>query len=204
MYLLTKPTPAQIQAFLLQQGELPFNYSQVGATHLQVYKVPAYLPRGYVIDHNRIPLGTGAAMFASARQALQQWRMFAMDWVTPFPCPATIAENTLVAILAQVPGVWSLNAARIIYVLEQRGLIERYGFAYGTLPDHAAQGEERFTVEWHHQDDSVWYDILAFSRPHQPLARLGYPLARGLQRRFAVASLQAMVQAVSPVDSKGR
>ena len=49
---------------------------------------------------------------------------------------------------------------------------------YGTLPDHAGSGEERFLVEWDRQDGSVCYDILAFSRPRHLLARLGYPWVR--------------------------
>ena len=60
----------------------------------------------------------------------------------------------------------------------------RFGFAYGTLPDHVECGEERFTVECG-QDDSVWYDILAFSRPRHPLAKLGQPLVRRWQKQFA-------------------
>jgi hypothetical protein len=62
----------------------------------------------------------------------------------------------------------------------------------GTLPGHAESGEERFTVEWREADGAVWYDILAFSRPRQLLARLGYPFARRLQRRFARDSAAAM------------
>ena len=202
MYLLIPPSSARIQAFLARQSGLPFSYSQVGATHLQVGQVPAYLPPDYVIDHNRVLLGHGEAVFGKARAALRAWRMFAIDWVDPFLYPAVLAEDTAVAILARLPGsLWSLNAARIIYMLEQSGPIERYGFAYGTLPDHAEQGEERFSVEWHRQNDTVWYDILAFSRPQQTLARFGYPLARSLQRRFAADSLAAMRQAVLPSDS---
>jgi uncharacterized protein (UPF0548 family) len=53
-------------------------------------------------------------------------------------------------------------------------------------------GEERFSVEWRRDDDSVWYDILAFSRPRHLLARLAMPLSRSLQRRFARDSLEAM------------
>ena len=62
---------------------------------------------------------------------------------------------------------------------------------------HAAweSGEERFTVAWH-EDDAVWYDILAFSRPNHFLARLGYPLVRRLQKRFARDSAAAMKRAV--------
>ena len=33
-------------------------------------------------------------------------------------------------------------------------------------------------MEWHHDDDSVWYDLLAFSRPNQFLTRVGYPFTR--------------------------
>jgi uncharacterized protein (UPF0548 family) len=75
--------------------------------------------------------------------------------------------------------------------------VERFGFAYGTLPDHAERGEERFTVEWHHHDDTVWYDILAFSRPNQFLSGLAYPLVRQLQKRFARDSRAVMHRAVN-------
>ena len=75
--------------------------------------------------------------------------------------------------------------------------MRRTGFAYGTLPAHAEIGEERFAVEWQLADDSVWYDLYAFSRPGHLLARLGYPIARRLQRRFARESKQAMLDAVS-------
>jgi len=75
--------------------------------------------------------------------------------------------------------------------------VKRFGFAYGTLEEHAESGEERFTVEWNRDEDKVWYDILAFSRPRQMLAKLGYPLSRLLQKRFAEGSKAAMVQTVS-------
>jgi uncharacterized protein (UPF0548 family) len=52
-------------------------------------------------------------------------------------------------------------------------------------------------VEWRREDDSVFYDLYAFSRPNHFLAKLGYPLARRLQRRFARDSLQAMVRATN-------
>ena len=38
-------------------------------------------------------------------------------------------------------------------------------------------------VEWHSDDDSVFYDLYAFSLPNSLLANLGYPLARRLQHR---------------------
>ena len=89
-----------------------------------------------------------------------------------------------------------MNACRIVYVVDDEGPVQRFGFAYGTLPEHAESGEERFTVEWHEADDAVWYDIVAFSRPQQLLTRLAYALVRRLQKRFARDSAAAMRRAV--------
>jgi uncharacterized protein (UPF0548 family) len=106
-----------------------------------------------------------------------------------------LEAGTTVAVLAKVFGFWSLNAARIVYVIDERDTDKaRFGFAYGTLPDHVERGEERFTVEWG-ADDSVWYDICAFSRPKHPLARLGFPMTRMLQKRFVRDSLAVMLLA---------
>lgn len=77
--------------------------------------------------------------------------------------------------------------------------MKRFGFAYGTLPDHAGSGEERFVVEWDPEDGGVWYDILAFSRPQHVLARLGYPVVRLTQNRFGRESAAAMCRAVRAV-----
>ncbi|HEX9543896.1 MAG TPA: DUF1990 family protein, partial [Pyrinomonadaceae bacterium] len=85
---------------------------------------------------------------------------------------------------------------------DEDGLISRFGFAYGTLRDHVERGEERFTVEWHKQDNSVWYDILAFSQPRHPLVRLSFPLARMLQKRFVRDSKRRMVEAVQSQNSE--
>jgi uncharacterized protein (UPF0548 family) len=93
-----------------------------------------------------------------------------------------------------------MNACRIVYVLDDSPAagtdVRRAGFAYGTLPEHGVIGEERFVVEWDPADDAVWYDLYAFSRPRSLLARVGSPLARRLQRRFARDSQAAMAAAV--------
>ena len=93
-------------------------------------------------------------------------------------------------------GFWSLNTARIVYRIEETDDVERFGFGYGTLPGHAERGEERFSVEWNREDGSVYYDVFAFSRPKHPLAWLGYPFARLLQRRFAGDSKRAMAETI--------
>jgi uncharacterized protein (UPF0548 family) len=119
-----------------------------------------------------------------------------MDWVKLCWPDAPVKAGVMVGVLVRHFGFWSLNASRIVYVIGEHGSVEKCGFAYGTLPEHSERGEERFTVEWRHQDDSVWYDLYAFSRPQHILARAGYAVSRVLQRRFARESKQAMVDAV--------
>jgi len=191
MLFLTTPNQNAIRRFLSGQADQPFAYAEVGISR------NAFDSSAYTVDHNRIELGRGEEVFARAVGALRRWEMFNLGWVQLYPFDgASPAVGTCVAVLARHLGFCSLNACRVIYLVNEDGPLRRRGFAYGTLPDHAEQGEERFTVEWH-SDDSVWYDILAFSKPHQLFAKLGYPVTRLLQKRFASDSKQAMIRAVS-------
>lgn len=190
MFSFSQPSRRRIQRFLAAQRELPFSYPAVGASRTRP-------PRGYTVDHNRVRLGVGPAAFERAVTALRGWEMFRLGWARVCPPAAPIAEGTCVAILAHLPGLWSLNACRIIYQIEQDGPVHAFGFAYGTLPGHVERGEERFAVEWRRSDDTVWYDLLAFSRPRHLLAIAGYPVTRALQKRFARDSKRAMLRAVA-------
>lgn len=197
MFSLTRPTATQIAEFLATQADAPFSYAETGATR-------GAPPARYTVDHNRVRLGAGADVFHRAAAALRHWRMLSLGWASVHPPEAEIVEGSTVALVARHYGFWSLNACRIVYVIDEAdevNSIRRFGFAYGTLPEHGALGEERFTVEWRRADDGVWYDLYAVSRPGHPLARLGYPLARALQRRFARASKRAMVAAAAPENS---
>ncbi|MBI1880693.1 MAG: DUF1990 domain-containing protein [Chloroflexi bacterium] len=195
MYSLLKPTDLQIQKFIAGQREKPFSYAEVGASQ----DTP---PPGYVIDHNRIQLGLGQESFERAKAALRRWQMFDFDWLQLCWPDTPLEIGATVTVLARALGVWSLNACRIVYLIHETGPVEKFGFAYGTLPEHAERGEERFCVEWHHADDTVWYDLLAFSQPNLWLVKLGYPYVRHLQKRFAVDSKRTMVKAVNRQDEK--
>jgi uncharacterized protein (UPF0548 family) len=97
--------------------------------------------------------------------------------------------------LAQLGGVcWTTNVCRVVYVVDEPA---RFGFAYGTLRGHLLHGEERFLVEHNLADDTVCFDILAFSRPARLLARLGYPIVRWFQKRFGRDAKQAMLSATA-------
>ena len=192
MFRLTAPTEDEIRHFILKQRESSFSYPEVGAS-------ANTLPAGYNIDHYRVQLGTGEGGWQRATEAIRAWRMFSMPWVNLHWATAPIQVGTDVAVSIHHFGFYSLNACRIVYVVDEETPTKRFGFAYGTLAEHAESGEERFTVEWNREEDEVWYDILAFSRPRTMLARLGYPLSRLLQKKFAEGSKAAMIKAVSQI-----
>lgn len=177
-----------VRSFLASQQTLALSYDGQGGTNR------GETPPGYAIDHNRQLLGSGAAAFERAKTAIRGWRMFPAPWTVIEPITTPITTGETLAVHVRVFGIWWLNGTRIVYVIDEP---RRFGFAYGTLPGHAERGEERFTVEWL-DDDTVWYDVLAFSRPRHVLARLMYPLARMFQRRFgrhSKASMEAAARA---------
>ncbi|MHB1556738.1 MAG: DUF1990 family protein [Isosphaeraceae bacterium] len=190
MISLRRPAGERIRAFLAAQSGLSLTYEAVGATAT----VP---PERYAVDHTRVKLGEGEEVFMRAKAALGRWVQFRLGWLEAWPSRATIEAGDLVAVVAHRFGLWWLNACRIVYVVDEPGSVSRFGFAYGTLPDHAGTGEERFLVEWDRATGEVWYDILAFSRPNLVLTRLGYPYMRRLQRRFGKESAAAMLRAVA-------
>jgi uncharacterized protein (UPF0548 family) len=135
-------------------------------------------------------------VFTAAVAALRRWEQIHLGWLEAHPDDVPIKEGQVVAILARSFGLWWLNACRIVCVVDETGPLTKFGFAYGTLPAHAGSGEERFSIEWNRADDSVWYDILAFSRPRHLLTKIGYPIVRGTQKRFGRESAAAMLRAV--------
>src|SRR5207248_1742001 len=124
-----------------------------------------------------------------------------LGWVELCWPDAPIAAGSTVGILSRQCGFWTLNASRIVYLVEEENPVRRFGFAYGTLPDHVERGEERFTVEWRRDDDSVWYDVVAFSLPNHLFCKACFPLTRLLQKRFAEDSKRAMVRSVGRYES---
>jgi uncharacterized protein (UPF0548 family) len=190
MLSLRKPSADSIRRFLTAQSKLGFSYRAVGATASQ-------LPAGFIVDRTRIRLGEGERVFRAAKAALQRWRQFDLGWLKACSPETPIQSGEVVAIVARAVGLWWLNACKIVYVVDESGPITRFGFAYGTLADHAERGEERFLIEWDQRDNSVWYDILAFSRPNHFLARLGYPIVRRTQKRFGRESAAAMLRIAS-------
>jgi uncharacterized protein (UPF0548 family) len=186
---LHKPTADILRQFVAEQAGLAFSYSAIGAT-------AATPPAGYVVDRTRIELGVGESAFQAAIAALQRWQQFRLSWVEAWSPDTPLEAGQVVAIMGWAVGFWWLNSCRIVYTVNQSGPTTKFGFAYGTLPGHVESGEERFLIEWEHDTDQVWYDILAFSQPNHILTRLGYPLVRRSQKRFGRDSATSMFRAV--------
>ena len=123
-------------------------------------------------------------------------KLYETGWTKLCWLEAPIKEGTVVGTLGRHFGLWALNACRIAYVIEEEEpLLQRYGFAFGTLPAHVERGEERFTVEWHCADDSVFYEVFSCAHPVHPLAKAESPFVRLIQRQFAAASRRSIAAA---------
>ena len=188
MFSLKRDNSA-IDAFLKRAGADSFSYEAVGASRMGS-------PAGYNRDHNRVQIGQGRDDFEKAKTAVRSWKMFDISWAEIHRDDTPIEAGKNVAVLISHLGFYSLNACRIVYVIDEPNTVERYGFAYGTLTDHGETGEERFSVEFHPETGEVWYDLFAFSKPNHLLAKIGYPVARIFQKRFVRDSLAAMKRAV--------
>jgi uncharacterized protein (UPF0548 family) len=92
-------------------------------------------------------------------------------------------------------GLWSLNGCRIVYSVGDGE--SSFGFAYGTLTNHAEMGEEIFEISLNPESEQVIYRIRAVSKPRAILARIGYPYTRLCQARFRRDSIAAMKRAVA-------
>ena len=188
-FSLRRPSDERVRRFLDREKELPFTYGDIGATRGDP-------PSGFVFDQIQANLGRGADVFERAKEAIRAWAMFPPQIAQVAPAATPIEEGRVVALRIRSWGLWALCSCRIVYTIDES---RRFGFAYGTLPGHLAMGEERFLVEWR-ADDSVVYDLCAFSRPRHWLARLGYPMVRRGQSAFRGASAAAMRRAVQTTE----
>lgn len=164
-----------VRNFFDKQEKKSFSYKPLFLTKNIKSKV-----KGYDYDTLRVKLGTGRRVFEIAKQAIKYWKMFPEKWTRVHPIKPEIGIGETVAISAKYLGMWWVNMARIVYVVED---LDTYGFAYGTLPGHVEKGEELFLVRMDEHED-VFYEIIAISKPNILLAKMSYSLLRGLQKKF--------------------
>src|SRR5215469_1051845 len=123
MFLLHDPSKEEIDLFLASQANHTFSYAEVGATNDRP-------PAAFTLDHNRIQLGRGKETFDRAREAIRSWKPFDQGWVQLCWPDTPIQQGSTVGILAKSLGLRSLNAARIVYVIDELAPHVKFGFAY--------------------------------------------------------------------------
>ena len=184
MFSLTKPSPDALARLVAQQGHYELTYAEHGAT-------AGEMPAGYHHDEWETSLGDFSQdKFDRLADALLHWRVQGGSGLTIFP-DEPVRPNLTFALWFRLPvGCYATAAGRVVYLTSEP---DRSGFAYGTLPGHPEQGEEAFHLV--RRDDELLFRVRAFSRPRHPLARLGAPVSRLLQRRMNEAYLKTMREA---------
>jgi uncharacterized protein (UPF0548 family) len=138
MFLASRPSHLAVERFLGESQKLPLSYEPIGivngiATHRDV------IERVFSIGH-------GMADFERARDALTRWKQFEIGWVELFPQQVPATTGTVVAVLINHLGFWSMNGCRVVYEFGPADDATRFGYAHGTLTNHAESGEEIFEV----------------------------------------------------------
>jgi uncharacterized protein (UPF0548 family) len=145
-------------------------------------------PEGFRHDHYEMELGHGHEAFRRAIEGLKAWEAHHVPGVRVFPKGQEIHPGATVAVTLGTPFLALFAPCRIIQVIGEEA---RWGFAYGTLPGHPEQGEEAFVVSMS-VDETVRFEVEAFSRPADSLVRLSGPIGRSVQKSGTNSYLRAL------------
>ena len=146
----------------------PLSYVDIGAT------AHPRLPDGFHHIRRRERLGNGPQLFNDASAALFTWDVHRGAGLR-VRASGPAAPGAVVVL-----GLGPIRATcRVVYVINEP---DRRGFAYGTVQDrHPESGEEYFGIYRDPADDSVFAEIVAFSRPARWWSKLGAVLAGKVQ-----------------------
>jgi uncharacterized protein (UPF0548 family) len=180
---LREPDAGVIARVLAGDVGAQLTYAEVGAT------VRGERPEGYRYDRWETELGVDEAdRFERCGEGVLEWaaqRGAGMRIVPEQP----VAMDLAFALVLPLPIGFTIATARVVHIVRSD---TEMGFAYGTLPSHPEQGEEIFLVR--RVAGKVTFEVAAFSRPRDPLARLGGPVTRWLQLRANRTYLRAIRQ----------
>lgn len=218
----TRPSPED-QAYCLQQTSSgSFNYdpkfrNATSKAPFSTEDCQELIKAGYAINHAKMKLGSGIQTYEKAKKLIEKWRHFQLKWAS-VESSTCIRAGERFCVCSQELFSWVSMPLEILYANNYEvsngtqpspsyspaslanpkvsKLKAAYCFGSGTLQGHLLAGEERFSVELD-DDDTVWYDVLSFSRPAHFLSLLARPYVYYKQKLFAQQSAQAMLKAVS-------
>ncbi|MFG3527348.1 DUF1990 family protein [Streptomyces sp. NPDC047917] len=151
------------------------NYPEVGATRL------GPLPAGYHHLHHRTPVGRGRADLEAAGAAITEWRMHRAGGAQVRASAPRAGDGVRVRVSLGIGPLRFSAPCRVVWAAYEHN---RIGFAYGTEVRHPERGEECFVVE-SADDGTVWFTVMAFSRPAAWYTRIAGPVVPVLQRLYA-------------------
>ncbi|HKY66345.1 MAG TPA: DUF1990 domain-containing protein [Acidimicrobiales bacterium] len=182
--VLGRPSDRRLADILAAVRDTSLTYAEHGRTLAR-----AGLPAGYHHVRARQHLGRGDEVWRAACDGVRTWRLHRGSGLRVAPADPPIAVGTeVVTDIGLLGPVHVVAACRIVEVVDEP---DRYGFAYGTLRVHPAQGEEAFVVV-RDPDGAVRIEVTAFSRPNGALLRLGGPVVRRQQAAATERYLHAL------------
>ncbi|WP_251023610.1 DUF1990 family protein [Streptomyces sp. ISL-10] len=152
-----------------------FTYPETGATR------HGPLPDGYQHLHHTTRVGRGRAAFEQAGAAVTGWDMHRRSGARVRATAARAEAGVRVQVSLGAGPLRLAAPCEVVWAAYEQ---DRIGFAYGTLTGHPERGEESFVVDIR-EDGSVWFTVLAFSRPAAWYTRLAGPLVPVAQRLYA-------------------
>jgi uncharacterized protein (UPF0548 family) len=164
---------------------LPLTYAEVGASQA------GPLPPGYEHLTRMAVVGSGRAAFERAAAAVLDWGAQRGVGLRVRASGPASAVGTVVVLTAGLPRLGYDIPCRVVWA--QTSGAEQ-GFGYGTLPGHPESGEECFLVRMD-DDGEVTFTTRVFSRLATPVARLGGPVSRLVQRAAVGRYVQAVGRA---------
>lgn len=183
---LPQPSLSELERLYKAAKTATPNYGFVGAT-LSAGARPSEKRRS-------VALGEGDAIFDRAVEGLRRWLPQRNLDALVYPDDVPIAEGETVLVVLRLGPLAVVAPDRIVAVVDEP---DRFGFAYGTLPGHAEQGEESFLIE-RDADGEVRFTIGVDAVPATIPARLVAPVVRRIQSWALTRYLEAIKTHSSP------
>jgi uncharacterized protein (UPF0548 family) len=144
------------------------------------------------------------AVFDAARKRLTSYKQYPKENIDTLVCApnSLVSVNTTVVQFITVLGVvWETANRMILPIEDNTNDVERWGFMVGSLYGHKERGVVRYTLEWDHKLNALYYQIETNSEPAGILSNAGYPVVRHYQVSYSNESLEYMKK-MSILDAK--
>jgi uncharacterized protein (UPF0548 family) len=187
---LVKPTIETIQGCLEEVSKAEFTHKNVGSTQLWSLDKFGQSPSRKILagdmhQFRRTSIGTQEHDYAAAVSAVRNGICFDLGWVSCYQ-NRSFEPGDDFCLMTRAFGVWTSNFCRVVYMREETiGSAKVFSLGLGTLPLHAAAGEERFSIVFDCETQEVDFLLGSYSRPRAWLAKRFVNYLRSQQNRFA-------------------